>query len=146
MKTIIWLLIIIGWSVLQARRKAMRERERRQRAAEVPEPTVVAQPAPFVRSYVDTTESGIPPELDAVMNYARSRATEANVRAIETMEPQDEVVESIVSPIPDFQDASEKPRHMFAASNSLRTFFVMREVLGPPRARKRFHPRIKAQE
>jgi hypothetical protein len=148
MKTIIWLLILIGWSVLQARRKAVRERERQQRAR-TPEPSATATPT--YQRYPETARAEIPRELDAIMDYARSRVqSEATTRNIESM-PYDAATqdaEVVTSIVPDVEESEYRPPSTDRGRRftDLRTFFVMREVLGPPRAKKRFHPRLKAQE
>jgi hypothetical protein len=149
MKTVIWLLILIGWSVLQARKKAMRERERKQRAGE---PTPAPAPPPAYSRATERTPTGIPGELDAIMQYARSRVDQAaTTRSIDALIEQpmmeqpatDEIVTREVADVPEAEVASQATD---VGPRSLRTYFVMREVLGPPRAKKRFHPRIKAQD
>jgi hypothetical protein len=149
MKTLIWLLVLIGWSVLQARRKAMRERERQQRAVT---PTPAPAPRPAYSHAAEQTPSNMPSELDAIMQYARSRVEQAaTTRSIDALIEQpmmeqpatDEIVTREVADVPETELASQATDF---GPRSLRTYFVMREVLGPPRAKKRFHPRMKAQD
>lgn len=157
MKQILFLIILILYSVLQARRKAMREKQRREQAiqevaraeeaqraaAATAQPMSTYQPQPtssYQSQQVDTpdgTDQDIPPEIQALLNYTRQSKQDENVVTI--VEPSSEAAYEV--------QASTKSRAQIMFDHaSLRTFFVTREVLGPPRSRKHFRPSRRGQE
>src|ERR1700722_13948972 len=92
MKTVIYLIVIIGWSILQARRKAMREQKRKQALADqmpiaststVPLGAVSAQDnSPLSRSdlisapepgdqFFQDADRGVPEEIKPLLEQAR---------------------------------------------------------------------------
>jgi hypothetical protein len=156
MKQIVFLIIIILWSVLRARRKAIREQQKRQLAnLPIPGSNNVYRRTPPVSEAADedSGEPELPPEVQRLLQYSRQRMPEPVERQVEDEQP--EVVEQIVpqrtveSPVQG-QDAYTTPaatRPRFAFNrDALRTFVVTREVLGPARSRKPFRIRPKAQE
>jgi hypothetical protein len=166
-KTVIYLIVVIGWGILQARRKAMREQQRKQAAAQAtPVPARAAQrqavvlgpvsaeenrpvyrdqpapmPAPVINpdrgqsyAYPDQTPEEIRPLMDSAKRRKKKKQAQPDV----------EKVEEIVSPVAMGVDAYEQiataRRAIRFDKDSLRTFIVTREVLGPPRAKRPHRP------
>ncbi len=155
MKQVIFLIVIILWSVLQARRKALREAKRRQ-LANLPLPgsdnSYRSTPPVADEPYVDSDEPELPPEIQRMLQYSRQRTPAPIERQAEEVQP--EVVETIVptlapeSPLmaDAYAIAGPTRRRFVFDREAVRTFVVTREVLGPPRSRKPFRIRPKAQE
>ncbi len=168
MKQVFFLIILILWSILQARRKAMREQKRKAEAQasaslgavtsgdndDVP----VQQP---IGAYSRQSQD-IGDEADRFVREVREQIPEnvrnlqkASRRAKKMAEPvlspvqDDEVVDRLVT-APVVEDAYAQKvfvrRGISFDRQSMRTFFVTREVLGAPRSRKPFRPGLRGRE
>ncbi|MDP4198404.1 MAG: hypothetical protein Q8922_04195 [Bacteroidota bacterium] len=149
MKQIVLLIIIILWSVLKARRKALREEKRKQAAAMAIPTTDNAYTSTNVvpdEPYVPYDEGDLPPEVQRLLQYSRRQQPAES----ETIAPeQPEVVETIVpevAPVADAYTTSAvvRPRFVFDRA-AIQTFVVTREVLGPPRSKKPFSSRFRGR-
>ncbi len=167
MKTVIYLIVIIGWGILQARRKAMREQKRKlaalqpnpapartsQRQAVVLGPVSAEENQPIYRDQLSPLPTPVinpdrgqsysypdqtPEEIRPLMDSAKRRKKKKQAQA------GGEKVEEIVSPVMMGPDAYEQVatvrRGIRFDRSSLRTFMVTREVLGPPRAKRPHRP------
>ena len=158
MKQLIFLIAIILWSILQARRKAMREQQRKQ-AQENPAPlrTMREQREPAVLGPVTAEENKVEPERidrsivvpDQATQEARQKLD--NIRRAKKKKreaAQEENVERIVKPMAPASDAAYETvasvrTRIPLDAESLRTFMVTREILGPPRYRKPHRPGVR---
>ena len=182
MKNIIYLIVIIGWSILQARRKAMRAQKAKDAAAlrdlapqaasstiSPPPPIRTSQrqanilgpvsaeenqptradrsiplPATPINVYQDRSQPEEPPEaIRPLMESAKRRKKKKQAN--------DEVVEEIVTPassigMQNYEKVDAVQTRFALDKDSLRKYVVIREVLGPPRSRKRHLPGVKNRE
>jgi hypothetical protein len=177
-KNVIYLIVIIGWGILQARRKAMREQARKQAlgqqaaaAPPAPVPARAAQRQPVVLGPVSAEENrpiyadrSIPLPTAPIPTYPdRSQPLveeppeeirplmESAKRRKKKVQVAEEVVEEIV-PIAssigmqNYEKVDAIQTRFALDKDSLRKYVVIREVLGPPRSRKRYMPGIKNRE
>jgi hypothetical protein len=176
MKNVIYLIVIIGWGILQARRKAMREQARKQAAGQAPSPAM-RPPAPVRASQRQPTilgpvsaEENQPVYADRsiplAMNVTRDRSLpiveeppeairplmeSARRRKKEVQANNDEVVEEIVTPassigMQNYEKVDAVQTRFALDRDALRKYVVIREVLGPPRSRKPHLPGVKNRE
>ena len=174
MKQIVPLIILILYSILQARRKAMREQKMRENAMITQRTTVAPQSdepdeqnkqeverqsAPMIASdrwknmtqeadqFIDDDKEEVPSEIQRVVaasRLARQATVTARASYDEVVDPRPVVVS--VAPVDAYEQVTVARRRINFDKQSLRTFFVTREALGPPRSRKPFRPSIKARE
>ena len=173
MKQILVLLIIAVYGILQARRKAMREQQRKQALQRAPQQSTAAQAA-SLRQAAQQVRARQPAPLGAVTaeeNQSLPREREDRSRITPTIseelrmvvesvrrskqqrqeeakvESQQASVEEIVSPSSSDEAAYETVasvrRRIAFDRDALRTFIVTREVLGPPRFRKPHRPGVR---
>jgi hypothetical protein len=166
-KTVIYLIVIIGWGILQARRKAMREQARKQTAGQAASPTPprASQRQPTILGPVSAEENrpiyadrSIPLPTPTV-NVTRDRSIPIVEEPPEEIRPlmesakrkkkkkaDAEVVEEIVQPVATdaYDQAASVRRHIAFDKDALRTFMVTREILGPPRAKKPHRPGMRS--
>jgi hypothetical protein len=170
MKTVIYLIVIIGWGILQARRKAMREQKRKEAAqsrAEAPPQTRQRTSVPLGpvsaeenRPIYQAQQSQVPsqpPDYDRTRSYSQQVEPPKEIqplldsmkrrKAKKQEQQNDEQVEEIVQPVvmgPDAYDQVATVRRSISFDpDSLRTFVVTREVLGPPRAKRPHRPGVR---
>ena len=159
MKQIFFLIIIILWGILQARRKAMREQKRTQ-ARENPTPpqrTMRQQREPAVLGPVTAEENRTEPLRVDRSIVVPDQATEEARQKLEDIRrakkkkreaARQEQVESIVKPFAPASDAAYETtasvrRRIPLDAESIRTFVVTREILGPPRVRNPHRPGVR---
>lgn len=172
MKQILFLIIIVIFGILQARRKAMREQQRKQAQQGAPNQSSAAQAA-SLRQAVQQVRARQPAPLGAVSaeeNQSMPREREDRSRITPTIseelrqvvestrrskqkkqeaaqaEAQEERVEEIVSPASSeaaYEIVTTARRRIAFDMDALRTFVVTREVLGPPRFRKPHRPGVR---
>ena len=138
---ILFLIILIVWSVVRAVQKAQREQKRRLNVSGPQGPMDdsyrVAAPEPELADresirYFDQTETEMP------LSYESGVGKQSKIYEYEP-------ALSDPLPIPDAytQPAALAQRRINIDSLSLRTFFVAREVLGTPRSRSPYRPRVR---
>jgi hypothetical protein len=178
-KNVIYLIVIIGWSILQARRKAMRAQKAKDAAAlrdlapqaasstisppppirtsqrqanilgpvsaEENQPTRADRSIPLpINIYQDRSQPEEPPEaIRPLMESAKRRKKKKQAN--------DEVVEEIVPTtssigMQNYEKVDAVQTRFALDKDSLRKYVVIREVLGPPRSRKRHLPGMKNRE
>ena len=164
MKTVIYLIVIIGWSILQARRKAMREQKRKAAlAGEIPAAPVSARPlgavsaeenraATIVDQIASSSSAGdlsvqnvqqeVPDEIKPLMEQARrTKKKKRDDKQAGNQSASDETVERLVKDVSSIgmqnyeKVDAVRPRFVLD-TDSIRNYVVTREVLGPPRSRK----------
>jgi hypothetical protein len=193
-KTVIYLIVIIGWSILQARRKAMREQKRKQALGEVPLVAERVQPlgavnaeenrapsAPDRSAYIPDRTTFIPDRATSISDRAAyASASEAQFfqdaqqDVPEQLKPMieqarrkkqkkrdekqagnrltsDEPIERIVPAtstigMQNYEKVDAVQKRFALDRDSIRTYVITREVLGPPRSRKPHRPAMKDRE
>jgi hypothetical protein len=183
-KNVIYLIVIIGWGILQARRKAMREQQRKQAAAAPsPVPARATQRQAVVLGPVSAEENR-PIYIDRSTSADRSSYTDRSIplptpsiniyqdrsqplieetpeairplmesakRRKKKKQADEEVVEEIVPTtssigMQNYEKVDAVQTRFALDKDSLRKYVVIREVLGPPRSRKRHMPGVKNRE
>jgi hypothetical protein len=172
------LIVIIGWGILQARRKAMREQARKEAAGQAeslpmrtPAPVRASQRQPTILGPVSAEENrpiyadrSIPLPTPSI-NVTRDRSLpiveeppeeirplmESAKRRKKKKQAGDEVVEEIVPTtssigMQNYEKVDAVQTRFALDRDSLRKYVVIREVLGPPRSRKRHLPGVKNRE
>jgi len=163
MKTVIYLIVIIGWSILQARRKALREQKRKEAlAAQMPIATTSAVPLGAVSAQdnsplstsdlISTPEPGdqffqdadreVPEQIKPVIEYARK----AKKKKREERQPIEKIAEVSSIGMQNYEKVDALRKHFVLDRVAIRNYVITREVLGPPRSRKPFHPAMKDRE
>ena len=178
MKNVIYLIVIIGWGILQARRKAMRAQKVKDAAAQAASPTM-RPPAPIRASQRQanilgpvSAEENQPIRADrsiplpsARINVYQDRSQpiveeppeairplmESAKRRKKKKQADDEVVVEIVPTtssigMQNYEKVDAVQTRFALDKDSLRKYVVIREVLGPPRSRKRHLPGVKNRE
>jgi len=130
---ILGIIILIIWSVARAVRKAQREQQQRQ------------------RNISAAKGAALSPERSAIVGSRDSLRDIDEIRSIEPPQTpeDDEPVVELVQPIEGREiDAYNQSTPAVSTGinfdkRSLKTFFVTREILGPPRFRSPFRPNIR---
>jgi len=162
-KQVLFLLILILWGIFQARRKAMREAERKERR-QSPQPPVRRAAGPVtaaqnrMESYAESSSlysraEALRRETGQFLQQAQTSEPEDakplvvdNDRATADTERVDEIVPQESKLMRDaYEETTTVRRRISFDKESLRTFFVTKEVLGPPRSRKPHRPGVKNQ-
>jgi hypothetical protein len=174
MKTIIYLIIIIGWSILQARRKAMREQKRKQAlAGESPPAPVSARPLGAVSAeenraasasartalvansedqFFQDVQQEVPEEIKPLMEQARrTKKKKRDDKQAGNQPVSDEPVERLVKDVSsigmqNYEKVDAVRKRFVLDRDAIRNYVITREVLGPPRSRKPFRPAMKDRE
>jgi hypothetical protein len=153
-KQVLFLIILIGWSIWQARRKAMREQRRRQQEDIVPEPVaaqatpannwppVTDEPDQFLQQMEADVPESVRPLLEAARKPKRKKRKPVEATA------DGETVERIVADVPvievsAYDAVTPVRRRIRFDKEALQAFMVTREVLGPPRAKRPHRPGIR---
>ena len=137
---ILFLLILVVWSIVRAVQKAQREQKKRlntpSRRESVNDGYMVAAPEPELADRKSTRFFD-----QGEMPLSSERGAEERSKTIYEYEP----VLSGPSLIPDaYTQPTELAQRRINIDNlSLRTFFVAREVLGAPRSRSPYRPRVR---
>jgi len=162
---ILFLLILIISSIVRAVRKAQREQQRRAATAPIARGPVIeddshrivmtepSQPGTSDRwrimsqeadRFVDEVRDEVPEEIKPLLEKPR-RATRRDIPVLETVYEYEQAPPSVLPPVPDAyaQPADAVRRGISFDRRSLRTFFVTREVLGPPRSRSPYRPGVR---
>jgi hypothetical protein len=150
-KQILLLLIFVGWSILQARRKAMREKERRERAqtpaAEpIAVPTAQANDWPPVTDepdrFLQQMDADVPESIRPLLEAARKPKRKKRKPVEE--EPVERIVTDVpVAEVSAYDAVSPVRRRISFDKGALQAFIVTREVLGPPRAKNPHRPGLR---
>ncbi len=176
MKTVIYLIVVIGWGILQARRKAMRDQRKQaavSHAAAVPPPvsaranqrqTAILGPVSAEENQPIRADRSIPLPAASINVYqdrslpiveeppeAIRPLMESAKRKKKKKQVDEEVVEEIVPPVSSIgmqnYEKADAVQTRFALDwDSMRKYVVIREVLGPPRSRKPHLPGVKNRE
>jgi hypothetical protein len=175
MKTVIYLIVIIGWGILQARRKAMRAQKMKDAAAQGASSTMPTPPPPSRMSQRQadilgpvSAEENQPVRADRSIPLPASsyqdRSQPVTEEPPEAIRPlmelakrkkklvpvNDEVVEEIVSPVSslgmqNYEKVDAVRRQIPLDKDALRTFIVTRELLGPPRSKNPHRPGMRSK-
>lgn len=174
MKEVLFLLVVVIWGILQARRKAMREQQRKQAQQGGPKQSPASQaaslrqavqqvrarqPAPLGAVTAQENQSPpperedrsriapiVPEEIRAIVELTRRSKQITQEEA--PVDSQEERVEEIVPPASSeqaYETVASVRRRISFDKGALRTFIVTREVLGPPRFRKPHRPGIRGR-
>jgi hypothetical protein len=181
MKNIIYLIVIIGWSILQARRKALREQKRKQAlAGEVPLVAERVQPlgavsaeenraasisgrstsisdraayasaseAQFFQDVQQEVPEQIKPMIEQARRTKKKKRDEAQAGNRLTSDEPIERIAQTTSTIgmQNYEKVDAVQKRFALDRDSIRTYVITREVLGPPRARKPHRPAMKDRE
>jgi hypothetical protein len=150
MKQVLFLIILIGWGILQARRKAMREQRRQQAeiasepvaAAATPSsnwPPVTDEPDRFLQQMEADVPESIRPLFEAARKPKRKKS-----KPVEPEEPVERIVADIpVVEVSAYDAVAPVRRRIRFDKEALQAFMVTREVLGPPRAKRPHRPGIR---
>ena len=174
MKQIVPLIILILYSILSARRKAMREQKRKEQAIlaargtampvddapveqnrqEVERQSVAMEASDRWKNMTEEADRFVEqddPEVQQAIQQAYDALRRGKQETVTSVASFEDVIPApVVVAAPKVVDAYEQVtvarRRISFDKQSLRTFFVTREVLGPPRSRKPFQLGIKAHE
>ncbi|HWF43358.1 MAG TPA: hypothetical protein VG537_01825 [Candidatus Kapabacteria bacterium] len=130
---ILGIIILIIWSVARAVRKAQREQQQRR------------------LTMSDAKGAVLSPDRSAIVESRDSQRSSDRIRSIEPQQTpeEDESIVELIQPIdgPDMEAYNQTgivaTTGISFDKRSLKTFFVTREILGPPRFRSPFRPSIR---